>query len=34
MKIKAVIKKFKKMKVRIVKRFLGTSLELLWAVWS
>ena len=36
MKIKGVIKnlKIKKLKIIVVKIYLGISLELLWAVWS
>ena len=36
MKIKGVIKnlKIKKLKIIVVKIYLGISLELLWAVWG
>ena len=34
MKIKGVIKNLKIKKLIIVKVYLGTSLELLWAVWG
>ena len=36
MKIKGVIKnlKIKKLKIIVVKIYIGISLELLWAVWS